>query len=287
MRIRSIKPEFWRSKDIAGLSVEDRLLFIGLWSYVDDNGVGIDEEASIVADLFAADMFSKPSETVARVSRGLQKLFEANLITRYEVENRAYLQITTWDEHQRIDKPAKARYPRNDAELATIRESVASDVANVATGTGEQRNRGTEEQVKRTPPPKATMFDQAWDAWPKKTEKAKSLEAYERVLRSRPESELLADVIRFGRAYEATTAKQFVPALVVWLRHERWTDELPGVQSGSTITQSKAEREIQAEAAAKNAWLAAHGLTNADFERLKVEHGGAAAAREFVNRQVA
>ena len=30
MRIRSIKPEFWRSEDIADLTVEDRLLFIGL-----------------------------------------------------------------------------------------------------------------------------------------------------------------------------------------------------------------------------------------------------------------
>ena len=33
MRIRSIKPEFWRSDDITALSLEDRLLFIGLWSY--------------------------------------------------------------------------------------------------------------------------------------------------------------------------------------------------------------------------------------------------------------
>ena len=70
MRIRSIKPEFWRSEDVARLTWHDRLLFIGLWSYVDDNGVGIDHEPSIIGDLFAADMFSDPRETVARVSRG-------------------------------------------------------------------------------------------------------------------------------------------------------------------------------------------------------------------------
>lgn len=29
MRIRSTKPEFWRSDDIAALALEDRLLFIG------------------------------------------------------------------------------------------------------------------------------------------------------------------------------------------------------------------------------------------------------------------
>ena len=42
MRIRTVKPEFWRSEDVSRLPVADRLLFIGLWSYVDDNGVGVD-----------------------------------------------------------------------------------------------------------------------------------------------------------------------------------------------------------------------------------------------------
>ena len=55
MRIRSIRPEFWRSASIARLSIEDRLLFIGLWSYVDDNGVGRDNAAIITAELFALD----------------------------------------------------------------------------------------------------------------------------------------------------------------------------------------------------------------------------------------
>ena len=47
MRIRSIKPEFWRSDDVNSMCIEDRLLFIGLWSYVDDNGVGIDRHSDI------------------------------------------------------------------------------------------------------------------------------------------------------------------------------------------------------------------------------------------------
>lgn len=42
MRIRNIKPEFWRSQDITALDKSARLTFIGLWNYVDDNGVGLD-----------------------------------------------------------------------------------------------------------------------------------------------------------------------------------------------------------------------------------------------------
>src|SRR3954453_4559505 len=85
MRIRSIKPEFWRSGDITSLPVEDRLLFIGLWSYFDDNGVGRDDEALILADLFPHDWLEDPRETLARVSRGLQNLFDRGLVTRYSV----------------------------------------------------------------------------------------------------------------------------------------------------------------------------------------------------------
>ncbi len=39
--------------------------------------------------------------------------------------------------------------------------------------------------------------------------------------------ELIQRVHVFGTAYAETTDRQFVPALDVWLRNERWTDELP------------------------------------------------------------
>ena len=152
MRIRSIKPEFWRSEDISSLEIPDRLLFIGLWSYVDDNGVGQDREALVAADLFADDLSRDPRETLARVSGGLERLSEAGRIVRYTVEGKSYLHISNWTKHQRIDKPNKARYPHPDAENATIREEVATPSRHPretpAPGTEEQGNRGTGEQGK-------------------------------------------------------------------------------------------------------------------------------------------
>lgn len=136
MRIRSIKPEFWRSADITSLDLADRLLFIGLWSYVDDNGVGWDSLAHITADLFAADLERDSSETFARVSRGISKLAERGLIVRYrgattdeDATSRPLLAIVKWEKHQRIDKPGKARYTpptREDTASVVARESVAT-----------------------------------------------------------------------------------------------------------------------------------------------------------------
>lgn len=72
-------------------------------------------------------------------------------------------------------------------------------------------------------------FERAWTHWPKKVERKKSLELFKAKAKAHPGSleGLMADVARFGRAYANTTEKQFVPALAVWLRGERWTDDMP------------------------------------------------------------
>jgi hypothetical protein len=197
MRIRAIKPEFWRSDDIDRLDwhtrllfiglwsyVDDngvgrdresdidrldwhtRLLFIGLWSYVDDNGVGRDRESDIAADLFSSDLSRDPRDTLARVADGLQQLSAGGQITRYTVAGKAFLYVIAWENHQKIDRPAKARYPLPDkADPPETKGSSDSSrdhretVANVSrdrretpsTGTGEQGNRGTGEQQQKTP----------------------------------------------------------------------------------------------------------------------------------------
>ena len=161
MRIRSIKPEFWSSPDIAALSDSDRLLFIGLWSYVDDHGRGRDDVALIVAALYPHDMVANPRDTVAKVRDGLARLSEANLIRRYTVASRTYFLVTGWGKHQRVDKPKASRipepteeengtFPQNDAirdSVANLRDDVATPRDTLAPGTGEQGNRDTIDDV--------------------------------------------------------------------------------------------------------------------------------------------
>lgn len=166
MRIRSIKPEFWRSDDITQLNREDRLLFIGLWSYVDDNGVGLDDYRAIAADLFALEDDQKDIRDFVR--EGLATLSRVLLVSRYMINTRRYIYINSWDRHQRVDRPNKERFPRppddwkpptsGDAELGAPkdpdsrhpRDTLASLATKGASGTGEQGNRGTEEQGIKT-----------------------------------------------------------------------------------------------------------------------------------------
>jgi len=153
MRIRSTKPEFWRSERIASVSWDARLLLKALESFVDDNGVGRDDIALIIGDLFQRDLIREPSRTVARVSEGISELHRAGLIHRYESEGTNLLYLSFWESAQRIDKPQPGRFPRPDGTLnykqSVIRESsriLANAPPSLAPGTGEQGNRGTEEQ---------------------------------------------------------------------------------------------------------------------------------------------
>jgi hypothetical protein len=168
MRIRSTKPEFWRSERIASVSWDARLVLKGLESYVDDNGVGKDDLALIVGDVFSRDMLASPRETVARVSEAISELHQAGLLWRYDADGTALLYISWWEDIQRIDKPGAGRLRRPDGTLAykesTIRESVASPRESVAPGTGEQGNRGTGEQGRKAGAARsrATRIPDSW-----------------------------------------------------------------------------------------------------------------------------
>lgn len=117
MRIRNVKPEFYRSDDIDALTWEQRYFFIALFSYVDDNGVGRDRESDICADLFAGDFSGEPTETLRKVRDCLLALVRRGLVVRYEAEGKRYLFITGWDAHQYVKNPNRERYPRPDKAL--------------------------------------------------------------------------------------------------------------------------------------------------------------------------
>ena len=258
MRIRSIKPEFWRSEDVAALDVEDRLLFIGLWSYVDDNGVGIDRLADVCADLFALDIERDPTVTFARVSRGLQNLSEAGRITRYTVEGKRYLCITNWQKHQRIDKPNKPRYPLPTRDDAEIRETVATPSRHPrdtpATGTGEQGNRGTGEEhtcSPATPSSERTpdRFEEFWDHYPRKVGKKAARAKYAAACKRANAETIISGALRLANDPNLPE-ERFIPHPTTWLERDGWEDgPLP-----ERVTNRSAER-------ARSGWQAMSGTS--------------------------
>jgi hypothetical protein len=240
MRIRSTKPEFWRSKTIATLDWSVRLVLKGLESYVDDNGVGKDDIALIAADVFPRDLSARAPETIARLSEAISELSSAGLVARYEVDGEELLYIDRWKQLQRIDKPGRGRFRRPDGTLEYVedvdRESYRSPREGVARApevpapvTGEQGNRGTGE--KNSPVAKApdSSFDDFWAVYPRKTDKGNARKAWDKALKKTTAETLIRAA---GALAAAKPEPKFTAHPSTWLNGERWDDQpltlLPG-----------------------------------------------------------
>jgi hypothetical protein len=105
-RIRTIKPTFFTSLTVAGLTPEQRLTFIGLWTHVDDEGRCVDDARLIKAALWPLD-----DRTAADIDTDLWALTEASLILRYTLNERSYLAVRNWGEHQRINRQTTSSLP--------------------------------------------------------------------------------------------------------------------------------------------------------------------------------
>lgn len=98
-RIRTVKPEFWTSEQIAECSPSARLLFIGMWNFCDDAGIHPASLKRLKMEVFPGDLLEQ-SDIAALVG----ELIANGLVIEYEAQGKAYWQVTGW-KHQKIDRP--------------------------------------------------------------------------------------------------------------------------------------------------------------------------------------
>lgn len=100
-RIRTIKPEFCTSEQVAECSTNARLLFVLMWCFCDDAGRHPANFKRLKMECFPGDSF-----TDKQVSGFVAELLKVGLLSEYTHENAAYWQVTGWFKHQRIDRPS-------------------------------------------------------------------------------------------------------------------------------------------------------------------------------------
>ena len=109
-RIRSIKPEFFTSPDTGRASIRARLFYVALWCWADDYGIG---ETNF--NMLAGFAFPEDDQIERKELPSLCKeVAEAYGTMFYTVRGRHYYSIPTWDEHQRTQRKAAAKYPTPD-----------------------------------------------------------------------------------------------------------------------------------------------------------------------------
>lgn len=151
-RIRTIKPDFWTDEKLVELEPWERLLFIGIWNFVDDEGFMPYSPKRIKMQVFPADTLE--------VSRGLQNLISIGALSLYDSELGQVIQVTNWLKHQKISNPSKSKYagldlsladenPRSDAEFAADSRDSSATPREDSRGLNTEREREGEKEVKR------------------------------------------------------------------------------------------------------------------------------------------
>ncbi|MEU9880316.1 hypothetical protein [Streptomyces phaeochromogenes] len=107
-RIRTIKPEAFVSESLAAVSLTAERTFFGLLTQVDDQGRHRDHAAIIAGQLWVL----RPDHTPSDVETDLAQLADAGLICRYTgPDDKRYLHVVTWHQHQKINRPSMSRLP--------------------------------------------------------------------------------------------------------------------------------------------------------------------------------
>lgn len=229
-RMRTMKPEFFKSRSLAKLPREARMTFAGLWTEADDFGNGIADERLLKGAIWPLDDDIEP----LHVSAHLRMLAASLHIQLYAVGDETYFHIINFTKHQaaayrrgepKFPGPGAGQPLDPDPAREGVQKSAERTPKSAVTGNEEQVT-GNEEQTLGSAEP--NLFEDFWDAYPRKVGKAAAEKAWPKACKKLdPERLVKAAVYWAGLWEQARTEKQFIPHPATWLNGQRWDDEPP------------------------------------------------------------
>lgn len=217
-RIRTIKPEFPQSETVGRLSRDARLLFIMLWTLVDDEG-----RARANSRMLASLLFPYDDDVPELIGEWLDELEGAECIRRYEVDGSNYLDIPNWLKHQKIDKPTASKLPAFVDGSPAPREASRKVAPDLGPGPGKEMDGASAPTAREATKSVDAEFEaEFWPRYSNKVGKPKALQAYRAARRKVDAGTILDGLDRYIRT-KPPDRKWLNPA--TFLNQARWADE--------------------------------------------------------------
>lgn len=143
MRIRTLKPEFWKHFRMAQLPAETRLLAIGLLNYADDEGYFRAHPSLIRGELMP---YTEKSSHIPKMLEALQGIGFLTLYITHQGEPMGH--VTNFLEHQRINRPTASKHSRKtqpqltESSVSAQPSLTASSLLEREQGTGKRKGNG-------------------------------------------------------------------------------------------------------------------------------------------------
>lgn len=215
MRIRTIKPDFFKHDNVSDLKPLARLLFISLWCLADRRGRLEDRPKRIKVECLPYDDCD--------VDALLWELHSAGFIDRYEIEGLQIIEISSFEKHQRIsgkESESESDYP--EKQEGSIREA-PSEFTESQERKGKER-KGIGKERNRAGADDCLLI---YDAYPKKAERPEALKEIAVALKTIAHVDLLAAVTEYAAAVNSwpDDEKHFAPSCGRWMKRQRWLDD--------------------------------------------------------------
>jgi hypothetical protein len=218
MRIRTVKPCFFKDEELADLGPYAMLLFEGLWCMADSEGRLEDRPRRIKVE--AAPYFDVDADEL------LQKLHDGGFIRRYEANGERYIQVTKFRDHQRITGK-EAETPSSIPEETTGKQSGNTGETTETTGR-EGKGREYISSVEDAAQNKWEEFCNTYPARSGGLNKDKARDKYVRLVKTGTPPEVIVDGVRRYRYWcdsNSKTGTEFVAQMTTWLNQKRWLED--------------------------------------------------------------
>jgi len=166
-RNRMIKPEFWSDEKLISVSLESRLLFIGIWNFADDYGFTLNSIRQITGNVFPLDT----SVTEKLVKVWLYQLIATSLIIPVRYRDKELLFVKGWAKHQTVPNPSKRRYVEEADWERVTKEALESNESLISVSLESNSPKNKEQRTKNKEKEKdqrdivSQQFEDCWKAF--------------------------------------------------------------------------------------------------------------------------
>lgn len=223
-RIRACKPDEGLDEDLQRLSWPARFAWHLLWCHADKAGRLEDRPKKVKAQIMPYDE-GVDFDTV------LEEYVRGGFIYRYEVEGKRYIQIRSFEKHQRPHhtEPESTIPPMQGCNIpsaphdngeTTVKQPCPDGEAQDLNGLGNRKGNGKVERAALA----LEFAERFWSAYPRRDAKADAEKAF---VKARGKVELEPMLAALERQKRTWTDAKFVPYAATWLNGERWLDDAP------------------------------------------------------------
>tara|TARA_R100001594_G_scaffold140088_1_gene185009 strand:- start:107 stop:946 length:840 start_codon:yes stop_codon:yes gene_type:complete len=215
MRNRILKKEFWCDEKIIELSPVERLLFLGMTNFADDEGIQVYSAKGLKAKIFPADSIS-----VSVIENGLSKMADLGLIEFGN--NGTLIRIRNWKLHQKINRPYPSKFDfieeNNDDSMNIHGTFNERSLPNNKNNNKNNNKKKKKEENKE--------FSVWYKLYPRKVAKPKALLRFQTALNDHSLEDIMEGTKTWCDYWKTSrTEIRYIPHPSTFLNQERFMDE--------------------------------------------------------------